>query len=182
MKEIIALLLLRFLFCDNDYNLYHLKKYSRITTKKGSGIIYLEDFEINDSIHLHFYAKKGKIGELIFYDFSDSLPNSTFSPKYKIEPSHIENEESEEDGLEAVHYHFDFKKEINSKYILIKYNGFDGKELYIDNLIFSYTFMIICIFSFIGFCILCKILTCIINKRVNKMNENTPNEKLTNSY
>ena len=183
IQTAITLLLLRFLFCENDNNLYYLKKHGRITLKKKSGIIYLEDFEINDSIHLHFYAQRGTIDKLIFYDFSDSLPNATtFSPKYKVEASHTEDEESDENGLDAVHYHFDFKKEINSKYILIKYDGFDGKMLYIDNLIVSFTVMIICIFSFIGLCCFGKIILMIINHRVRKMADNSPKEKLTNGY
>ena len=183
IKTTITLLLLRFLFCENDNNLYYLKKYSRITLKKESGIFYLEDFDINDSIHLHFCAKNGRIDTVISYDFSDSLPDSTtFYPKYKVEASHTEEEESEESGLDAVHYHFNFKKEIDKKYILIKYDGFHGSILYIDNLIVSYTVMIICIFSFIGLCCLGKIILMIINNRARKMAENNPKEKLTNGY
>ena len=183
MKTIIIFLSLIFVFCDNDNNLYYLKKYSRVTiTSKESGIIYLENFELNESIHLHFYAREGTINKSIFYDFSDSIPNPSFSPKYKLDPSFIETEESEEsDRVTGIHCHFDFKKEINKKYIIIKYNEFYGEILYIDNLIVSSTLMIICILSFIGLCCCGKILLCVIQKRKNKMIENTINENLTNS-
>ena len=139
MKSFIITLLIYYCFCGE---LTHLKKYNYFSfSSEGiSGItsLKIEDVDLNDDIHILFIVREGTMNKEIYYGFSneDSKNASSISLPYYKEPTY--NEYFCADDHYCGHkYYYDIEKTENAKYIIMKYNGYNGEYLDVDRMSLS---------------------------------------------
>ena len=137
MKQLILILLLSYCFCKSQ-TLRHMIKYDSIEIHEEIGIIYLdiEEFEKGDTIHMLFDAVNGYMSNTLYFEFNDEEPNiNKTSFAHSMEPSMTSTSEVQtiSDYRETQSYYYDIEKEKNTKYLVMKYTGFRGEYLKVEN-------------------------------------------------
>ena len=152
MKVIIIILLIYYSLCE----IIHLKKYGRASTYESSGIVYLdaEEFDLKENIHILFMANEGKMDKEINYGFNNTIPTLNVLLPFSKSPTYSESFSNDDNYGKK--YYYDIEKTENTKYLVIKYKGFQSEyngNLEIENMRFSSIFYIIIIITVIVICL-----------------------------
>ena len=161
--KIIFIFCFSYIFCE----VLFLEKYEQTLSVSTSGCICLDvsEFDVDDTIHMHFSSHNGGIEDGIYYGFTnideptDKLCNE-ITVKREESSTHSYSFVVTTKGTSTTSgYNFNFKKTENAKYMLMKYYDFNGLYLEIENIMADWgSIMLYSIFSIIGFIILVIII------------------------
>ena len=174
------------------YSMEKLPKYGTIKTYSNSGTFYLNanDFDKDSTIHIQFTAKNGAMNREIYYEFSDINPEDFIGPPSNPKsPSSDGRSSSSVNNIEVSYsnkYYYNIKKDMDKNYLFIKYDGFRGNSLKIENTRVDWgtvgTIIAICVFAllfslFIGCFIYhrCKLR---LQKKIDYSPSQTPQEPI----
>ena len=163
MKRIILILILCYSFCVVE-DIYYLEKYGVVKSSSKKGIVYLdiEEFKLKDTIHILFNVVNGDMTTTIEYGYNDLAPeNLTMSLDHSMNPTMNTQSDSSTttEKKNILKYYYDIEKEENKKYIIIRYSGFFGSYIEIENTRYNWgKALFIIIFASIGVIILVVII------------------------
>ena len=146
MKEIIIIAFIYFSYCQ----ILYLEKYGTIKGNNSTGIICLniEKFFINKLIHIQFNAINGKIDEKIYYEFKNNISDIDYKYYEYVDPINSMKSTFLSDSYSYLkrktitkNYFYDIKKNVDAKYLIIKYNEATGDYLKIENTRINWGYM-----------------------------------------
>lgn len=150
MKFILFILLITTLYCS----IYYLKKYESTTKIKdyyGLVVLDLQEFEEGDSIYITYHTYEGKHNKYIYYEFSNSYPESEdktlLDYKYCYSDTYSSTKHNVSNGYGGYriyytydyYYYFEFKKPNDADYLIMGYDlsRSSADYLYVDNTRFN---------------------------------------------
>ena len=168
------LIIIAFLITYSICEVFYLKKHGRIQIEDSSGIIYLNanSFEYNDYIHIVFKANNGQMNNIIYYQFDNDIPTSTFSPKLSLDTTFSDSSSDDDNNNYVKNYYYEIKKSIEKNYLIIKYLDFQTSRSYgyleIENTKFNSSYYIIIIIAVIAVIIIIALVVYFLKVKLEK--------------